>query len=528
MPLRTKLFEVFPWVGGVNTALDEATIPANNLTLAENCIFGTRGSRKKRDGIDLDWDGETNDPGNSIVGLHDFWFGNPRVQRIVGVTSDKEFYSYNGGTRSADLFDDTAWASDVTTASFETINNLAIVAVDGSGNVMKKWDGSGDIEDLGGTPPEASICRVHLGRLFTNDKTNPDRLHYSTTANPEEWLGVGDSGAIDIGVGDGDPGGITAIFPTFKGNLFIAKRTKLYLLQNYTPETFQIVQVSNGIGCVSHNTVAPIDQDDIVFMSLRGIHSLSATAAYGDFQGAFLSADIQTTFNENFTRSRLPYAWGAYLPEINSVAFAVTEPQYGASNNNSIWLYNFQIKAWYNWPNLSCESMIVANDTDRRRFYLGSNVARVYKTENGTNYDISTSGVNTSIRFRVASGFIFVDSTPFTIKAFKRFMLYYRPVGTHTITVTVKVDNFSPQSLVYQNISSSDLLGVSFVLGVSVLGGSSVMAPYGQPIDGYGRSVKVTIEQTGTDQEVEIQGFALEYEPLGTAQEVRNTEATSA
>lgn len=521
MPLRTRLFRQFPWIGGVNTALDESTIPPNALTVAENCEFGTRGSRKKRDGINYDWDDGSN-ASASIIGLHDFWFGaTARSQRIVGVTSDKKFYSYNGGTRSADLFAGTAWASSVSTASFETLNNLAILAVDGTGNVMKKWNGSGNIADLGGTPPVASICRVHLGRLWTNDKTNPDRLHYSTTANPEEWNGTGDSGAIDIGVGDGDQSGITAIFPSYRGTLFVAKRTKLYRISGFTPETFRIEIVSNGIGCESHNSVCSVDQDDIAWVSARGVHSLTTTASFGDFEGSFLSADIQPNFSEVFSRARFTKIWGAYVPEINSIAFTFTEEDIGTTANNSIWLYNLPLKTWYSWPNVSCESMILANDADRKRLYVGTNTARVGKTFNGTNYDVSTSGTNTAINFEVATGIIYVDEDPYSVKAFKKFTLFYRPVGTHTITVNVKIDNFSTQSFTYSGTGSTDLLGSTFILGSSILGVTGIMAPYTEQIEGYGRGVKVTITQTGTDQEVDIQGFAIEYEGASTQQEVR-------
>lgn len=522
MPLRTQLFQLFPWIGGVNTALDESTIPPNQLTEGQHCVFGTRGSRKKREGINSDWDSGS-DGSQSIVGLHDFRFGaTTRTQRLVGVTTNKEVFSYtSSGTRSADLFGGTAWGTAVTRASMETLNNLCIIAVDGDNNVMKKWSGSGNVADLAGTPPDASICRVHLGRLWTNDKDNPDRLHYSTTGNPEEWQGNGDSGAFDIGVGDGDPVGITAIFPTFKGDLFVAKKTKLYRITGFAPEEFMITQVSSGIGCESHNSIAVVDQDDMVFVSARGVHSLSTTASYGDFEGAYLSADIQTTFLDDFVRSRLPNVWSAYLSEINSVAFAFTERPYGSTSNNSIWLYNFQLKSWYNWSGVSCESLITVIDSDKKRFYMGSNTGRVLKSLNNTNYDIDSSGNNQPILFRIATGILFVDQNPYQVKAFKRFVLYYKPVGTHSITVTLKIDNFSTQALSYSDDGSTDLLGSTFILGTSLLGTTNVMAPNAQPIDGYGRGIKVRITQSGTDQEVEIQGIGIEYEIGGTQQEAR-------
>jgi hypothetical protein len=520
MALRTKTFQQFPWIGGVNSSLDPATIPPNQLVQADHAVFGTRGSRKKRPGIDHDWDGET-DGTDSIVGGIDLWLGSTsRVQYQFVVTSGKKAYSYSSSTRSADLFAGTAWASAVTSATFETLNNLCIIAVDGTGNVMKKWSGTGSIADLGGTPPVASICRKHLGRLWANDKTNPDRLHYSETGNPEIWGGTGDSGALDIGIGDGDPSGITAIFPTFKGALFVAKRTKLYKVTGQTPEDFDVEEVTNGLGCVSHNSVTAIDENDLVFVSDRGVHSLVTTASFGDFEGKFLSKDIQATFNDSFLKARLPYTWGAYLSHLNSVAFTFTDTNYGSGANNSIWLYNFQQNAWYPWPNISCQSMWLARDSDKWRFYLGTATERVSQTIVSANYDTTSTGAQAAIPFVIKTGVIFVDDSPYTIKGFKKFFLIYKPRGSHTVTATLKIDNFPVQSLAFSQTSSGDTLGFTFVLGTSTLGSALVLAPYTYSIDGYGRGIQLTLAQSGIDEEVEIQGFGFEYSTAGTQQEV--------
>lgn len=522
MPLRTSFFKQLPWIGGLNTSLDESVIPPNQLTKADHLIFATRGSRKKRDGNKHNWDSATT--GNvSIVGLRDFWYGQTtKTQRLVGVGDNKAIYAYtSSGTRTTLTIDGsaTAWSSSVTNCTMAVVNNLCIIAVDGTGNVLRKWaGGSNSVFNLGGTPPIASIVAEHLGRVVCNDKTNCDRFNYSPTGDAETWGGVGDSGGYDIGVGDGDPEGITAIF-SFKKDLYIAKRSKLYRLVGDL-EIAEVQEVSKAIGVISQNSIC-ITDNDVYFVSERGVHSLVATATYGDVESAFVSVDIQKTFDEDFSRSRLKYCWGSYLDRINSVAFTFTEG--GGSANNSVYLYNIPQKAWYRWPNISCQSLIVANDADKKRFYFGTNISRVSKTFNGTNYDISASGTNTAINMRIATGLIFPNDMPGVVNGFKKFSLVYRPQGTHTITTTVKIDNFLPSpenTLNFSEVNSADLLGSTFVLGVSALGYDVVMAPYTRSIDGYGRGFKLSIEQTGVDQVSEIQGFIVEFEAGSTAQEV--------
>lgn len=69
MPSRTQLFLQLPWIGGVNTSIDEAMIPSNQLTVADNVVFDTRGSRRKREGISYDWDDGT-DTAHSVVAIY--------------------------------------------------------------------------------------------------------------------------------------------------------------------------------------------------------------------------------------------------------------------------------------------------------------------------------------------------------------------------------------------------------------------------------------------------------------------------
>lgn len=520
MSLSTKLFLQYPWKGGQNTTYDEAVIPANQLSKCDDLVLGERGSKKRREGINFGWD-DTTAGSLSIIGMHDFWYGtSSKLQKYVSIASDGSIRSYSPSSGAATVITGgTSWTTP-TIASMETMNNLCIMAVNGSGNVLKKWSASGSAADLGGTPPQASILRQHLGRLWCNDKTNLDRLHYCTTGNPEEWNGAGDSGAIDIGVGDGDDKGITAIMPSFRGELFVAKGRKLYRISGNTPENFKVENISNGIGCVSHNSCFLVDQTDIYFMSERGVHSLVATASFGDFDSSYVSYDIQKTFNEDWRRDRLAYSHGAYLPTINSVMFAVTDSTISDSSNKALWLYNITEKAWYRWPNISCQSLMVARDSDKIRPYFGGINSKIAQGFTGFNYDRSAAGATVNIEPVFSTGLIFPDQNPYKTYTFNKFCLIYKPQGTHNVTVTAKIDNYDEQSLSFSQTGSTDLLGSTFTLGTSILGYNVVLAPYTQQIDGLGRGIKFTFRFYGTQEPLEVWGFGFEYADAEVSQEV--------
>jgi hypothetical protein len=334
---------------------------------------------------------------------------------------------------------------------------------------------------------------------------------------------------VDIGVEDNDPAGVPggAIFPSFKGDLFVAKRTKLYRISGFVPEEFQLMTVSNSLGCVSNNSVVQVDADDIYWVSEKGVHSLQATANYGDFSSQYVSANIQRTFTDDFDRSRLPYVQAAYLPTINSIAFAFTEEDpknyvnTSATVNNTLWFYNVPQKEWYRWPDIACQSIAAVNDSDKKRFYLGSHTTRIGKAFTGANYDVNTAGTQVAIPFKVKTGRIF-PAGPYAYVGFKRFTLYYKPTGNHTVSVNVRIDNQGldgANSLTYTETDSVALLGSTFTLSSSTLGYEGVFAPYTMSIDGVGRGCTIEIEQNGLDQEIEILGYAIEFEGHGTGPE---------
>lgn len=452
-----------------------------------------------------------------------------------GITTDAVDVNVVSGGAAAFNIDVTTegagpWTSTITLGSQLTLNNLQLFAVDGANNAIKYWDGTSDAAFFlsehplyttgDALPPNASILSEHLGRVWTNDKNNKDRLHFSETFNPFKWQGFGDSGAIDIGIGDGDPTGIIGIFPTFRGELFVQKKTKLYRISGQYPETFTVQLVSSSIGGESHNAIIAVDQNEIYWASPRGIHSLTTTDSFGGFSSNFISKKIQDTYNEDVNPSNRYRMQGAYLAEINSIAFALQLST--KINNDDIYLYNIETQAWYRWTNLSCTALVTSTDSDRQRFYLGTSTGRVSKSFIDSNSDIDTNGNEVGIAYRLKTGVIFVDENRYSVKGFKKFALVYKPTTSSVISVLLKIDNYPIQSLSFTNINDGDVLGETFVLGSSVLGFSQVLAPFTQSMDGYGRGIQIDISQSGQGEATEIQGFLIEFEGAGDQQEVIN------
>jgi hypothetical protein len=533
----TDTFEVALTPGGASINTSSAGSGTHTARKAlENIITYTfNGAASLAEGSTADI-GMTITLATRIIALYDFWYGetSAKTQRLMALSSTGSLYEINTTSGARTLLYDggtpyTIPAGGIQRGSLVAFNNRLIIAVEGTSNVMKHYfpedlGGSGVVEDVINTAnfadtPKASFLQVHLNRIWANDNENPDRLHYCESGVYNVWQGAGDSGALDIGIGDGDPEGLTAIFPPFKGVLIAAKRTKLYKIGGQFPETFTIDRMASSLGCVAHQAVAAVDQDDVLFVSDKGVHSSVATDQFGDLKQSYISRDIQTSIVEDWSRSRQKYIQAAYLPQLNSVAFAVAEGSQTSQQN--LWLYNVALQQWYRWPSVNATAITTANDVDKQRFYFGRNDGRVAQSLTGDNFDVSPSGSNSAILMTIATGLIYPDGNMLNQKAFKRLALVYKPQGSYTLTANFKIDNFSAQPVVYNSTSGNDLLGSTFVLGSSTLGLGQITAAFTQPIDGYGKVFKLTIQQSGVNEFGEILGFVVFYETTEPVYETR-------
>jgi hypothetical protein len=400
----------------------------------------------------------------------------------------------------------------VTSVSTTTLTNDTITYT-ASGALAE-----GSTADTGGTvdglAPNGNIIAKHQGRALLTDKNEKDRLHYSETFNHEKWWGYGDSGAMDFDPDDNDPEGITGVFPTFNGDLFVAKKTKLYRVIGVIP-FHQIVTVSESIGCVSHETIAAIDKTDIIWASEKGVHSLATTVQYGDYEEAFISADIQESFNEDWSISRRKYMKGRYLSNENVYMLGVTEEDLGTTANNCVWLYHTTLKRWISrWPNVECETVFIANDSDRRRAYFGSSTGRVYQSFTDDRFDTSEAGTEAAVSALAKTGLIFPAGDPTAVCGFKRVILYYTPKSTQTISISAKIDKFSAQSTAFDETGGGTPLGTGFTLGSTRLGSEGMYAPYSRLIDGYGHGVQLTLTENTKLANYSIEGIGLEFQPM--------------
>ncbi len=481
----------------------------------------------------------TVDRSSSYLNLTDYWrtSSNVKTALVMAVSSQGKLFKHDSdGNRLEVTATSGAPVGTVAHVNSIVFNDRLIVCFDAVGDKPIKYDpdveptyvklGSADgawssdnSAQQGATEanvPDASFFVSWQGRLWGNDKTNKDRMHYSPIQDPETWGGYGDSGAIDIGVtGDGDSGGITAAWP-YKGMLFVRKGRKTYRITgNFAPETYAVEEVTGSIGAVSQAAQAPLGDNDIIWVSKKGIHSGSATDTYGDVASQYVSAKIQPTFND-FDISRGSNFQATYIDNLNSVFFAITDG--GDTTNGDLFAYNHEVKEWYRWPSVSCVSISSREVSDVKKLIMGTNTSRIIQAQNDTFRDYGSTGYN----YKIKTPTIYPGKDLTSNKAFYRLRLYYKPVNRLTITVTFKVDDGQSQTQTLNHVAAGDSLGIDFTLGSSVLGGTGPLAPFSVPVTGIGRGCSVELQVGGSNEQITIYGMDIEYEVLDTAPEVNS------
>lgn len=225
------------------------------------------------------------------------------------------------------LIGDIALASG-SVCQMTTFNDLLIIA--GGPNSPKSWDQT-TFQSLAGTPPIFTFSTPHSGRHWAaGSAALPSRLYYSAVGNPEDWVGSG-SGSIDINPGDGDA--IVGIL-SWKKELWVFKgphKLSIHRITGTDPSDFARSEFVTGISAAGQGSIFSMG-DDFGFWSPRGsCHSLSATAAYGDYTQAYLNFPILSWCRnpDNISSGEYSRSWQAVTDISQSITYVVF-------NNNNI------------------------------------------------------------------------------------------------------------------------------------------------------------------------------------------------
>lgn len=520
MAKRTTIGQIvlYPAKGGLETISIPGTTTLGRLASGRNFVIDINGAKKKQPGA-IRQDSATLQmaPTGNARGLFDFWRtnGGVKVQRTVFVASGRVYADQGNGVYSDITGAFTIGQTD--NLGMDTFFGLLVFAFENNPTgVPLKWDQSGNLQPLGGTPPNAKYPRTWLNRLWLGGNgAAPDRLYGSVIDDPEDWAIVNGAVQINLDQGDQDPVGITSIFPGFYGRLLVAKRRTIYEI---TPSgsDFAVRTLISGLGCVSHNGVAATDSD-IIFPSERGISSLAMTNKLGALDSGFLSSAIQDYYQESVSFSRAGNMRSLYVPELNSYLLAYTSKN--SLTNDTLIGYNFEIGEWYLWEqNISAISYYVdPNDEKKTKVLVGDDRGRIGILDT-TKSGRTVTWFSELVTMQFTTGIIY----PLPVRkevTFRSLTVYYKPsVENSVLNVSYSVNAQFIEDLEFDMtpLTSGAIIG-SAIIGVGRIGTSARIKHITKNLRGVGEAIELVFTHTpvSAEDDCEIYGFVLEFEYSG-------------
>lgn len=521
-----KFFGKEALLGGLNTTDNPIIVPPNQMTIANNVAIARTLARKKRGGLVRYNTG-------SFPGTASFpEIANPATaaSAIRGII---QYWRYGSATGepAEDVFlhqDDKVWsipdqinaATDVTGAlvldpdaipSYQVFEGI-LYWTDSLASGYYKWNALGIIPGNAdnANPPDdgaGKYLRAHQGRMWmAGNPSFPFRLYWSSALDAEDWSSGGGStgGSLDLSY-DGDPDGITAIFPPFQGRLYVATRRRIYEVRGATPEDFVVMPITQGIGCISHNAVSATP-NDVIFCSDRGVHSLQRVEVSDQSDVTFLSRDIQSIWVSLLNRSLLVRTQSVF--DENTNTYLVTCVGSGQQQNKTTLVFNIEFGTWTVWQDIDARSVcqvlinnqsyILTGRENGEVAYIDENMSFDLQETNGFPMQFRTGkiypGDQIDTQFRVHSVTIIASTTRIS-----------------NINVAWNLDSLDSTKSGNKSISmgqDTDVLGSTFIMGQSQLGFGQFIAKK-ITVDNVGYNFQLSIGVSGLS-DIEFYGFILE------------------
>lgn len=514
---------IFPANKGLHSSVPSALVQHEELNQSRNLIHTTSGSRRTRPGIEPYYLSGIGD-GGPVRGLLDHWASpvSTKTQRVIaGVQNSTDESILSVYADNADGVFERILVSNgtITTSpegfvptgfmSFDAMVDLAIIGFQGL-NRIATYNQTGSLQFITTTPAAGWIVRKHRNAIYlAGDVNNPDVLYKSEDEDPTSWFG-GTSDIFNIDLGASDPVGITALSPTLYGRMYVGKFNSIYELQTFAGGQ-SINPLVEGIGMISHNAVVAT-QNDIIFPSTRGLHSLATTQNYGDVSSTFITFPINDIWNETIDFTQAQKMSAAFVPEYNS--YLITVPKRFSTDFDLIG-YNIATGDLFHWENFNASFLSTVKDSQKRtRLLVGTNDANIGlgRTINDNTFEDFLESFASGFK----TGNIFPTGQPGTQWSFKHLTVFYRPVSTRNIQVIYTIDNKETGTLQFDQSGASGVLLKNFVLGVDILGATSTgYQQQTKELVGYGNSIQLDFNTE--DGAMEIFGYEVQCEQVGDA-----------
>lgn len=276
----------------------------------------------------------------------------PRIMGGREVTIDDVKYNirigldkierYNTGTSAwVDITgtDLTGTSVDLVDTAIPLLSGSPILVIANGVDALRKWTGTGNTANLGGTPPVPKFIQEYKTYLVCANIRGgidiPQRVQWSDTADPETWSG-GNSGAVDL-IEDGEE--ITGL-GIFGDYICVHKKTSIYL--GYLVSTsaiFRFDRKNTEIGTIANASIVNIPTGEQVFLGYDGIHIFNGVTA------PLIMSPINDEIRDFLNKEYAYRAWGLLVQDEDEVWIGV--PIGDQEIGETVYKYNYKTGACY-------------------------------------------------------------------------------------------------------------------------------------------------------------------------------------
>jgi hypothetical protein len=455
----------------------------------------------------------------NVMGVYDYWrqgaIGAASQRRVVhaGTTIQND----DGAGTFSSLF--TGLESGVV-PSYATFDDLLIISSSSTTDTPRSWDQT-TAQVLAGTPPRFSFSVSHKNYLWAAGNWEfPSRLYYSATSDPEDWTAAS-SGSIDIDPNDGDM--ITGIV-SWKDRLMVFKgpnKMSIHMISGSSESDWARTTFTTGISAAWQGAIFKFG-DDVGFVSpYATVHSLKASADYGDFNQTFLSHPISNYLRDNINHGRHRFIQAMADPNRGQVWIAVTPSGQVSNTRTLIMDYRFQVMRnepfprWSYWDARPFASLglVRDNNTSRPRIMAGGYDGYVYRLDQASRTNNGTA-INMT-----ASTPALTYGEEWLLKNLGDVGVSIQAQNNNNITLNWVRDGNATQTSTVTQGSTGGVFDTA-LFNTAVFGGAAYVPRfYGLENGGDFRGIQFQFVDTANSSDLEIHSFMAKITPSGESQE---------
>jgi len=494
----------------------DKTLPIPFLSTADNLIYTLDGGFGKMGGTLPLNPSPIISTTTQITALFDFWKngtgGTPNQQRLAVAGTNVYNDNADGVFVSLGTPNLTAGATAHIGQGYDT----AVICTDSTADTPKSYDQT-TYGNLAGSPARMSFTEFHKNHMFgSGDFANPSRIYYTVPGAVNDWTGAG-SGSIDVNPSDGD---IVVGLASHMGQLIVFKgpnKGSIHILTGATNSDFALTPFIMNLGGVWQNSIFRFG-NDLGWMTPQGtVHSLSTTAAFGNYTETYLSFPINQWIRDNVNQSGLRKAWATNDFTNGKALFLVPSAGNNVNDMQLLMDYRFMFRGerfprWARWNTYKGSSMAQVMDvSSRKRIFIGGNEGQIWKTDQSNRAHNTVTPINmTALTPSMTFG------SEIEMKTLHNLGVLIAPKNNNNITVSWTRGGSTPQIDTVTQGAGGDVLGPAgagqtpFTLDTSTLGGARFVSRYlEEETGGEFRSLSIQVSDTILNSDLEVHGIGI-------------------